>query len=367
MAEGGVSRAVSDMSRHWADRSHNVTVITYDEALYDQFPLDDRVPRIDLMIRRSRGVLGLFTVPRRILMLRGVLRRIRPDVAISMVAGANFLTVTAAAGLGIAVIGEEVTALDVRRRQARVRALRRLFYSRMHAFVVQSEQSRAAAERLVPAGRVHVIPRSVNPSFLSSTDRETHSLWADFPGGAPQVHIAALGGLHRHKGFDILLHSLAKISSGTSWGLIVMGEGFQRGALERLAAELRLESRVWFAGWATDPHPTLRESTLFAFPSRYEGFGQALIEAMACGLPVVAADCPTGPGEIITNGVDGLLVPVEDPDALAAAIVRLIDDPDLRTRLGTAALSVRDRYSLERVAAMWEALFPNSSQKNETV
>src|SRR5262249_38216695 len=131
--------------------------------------------------------------------------------------------------------------------------------------------------------------------------------------------IMAMGRLVHQKGFDLLLKAFSMVAAKhPEWSLAVLGEGPLRADLEAQTEELQLAGRVRWAGRIEDPFPTLCTADLFAFPSRFEGFGLALAEAMACGLPVVSFDCPEGPGEIIRHGVDGVLVPPEDVDALAA-------------------------------------------------
>ena len=100
----------------------------------------------------------------------------------------------------------------------------------------------------------------------------------------------------------------------------------------------------------------MARTTVFVLPSRYEGFPNALLEAMAMGCPVIAADCDSGPREMIRHGENGLLVPVEDMDALAAALQKLFDDVALRTRLGAEALNIRERYSKHVIVDQWEKL-----------
>ncbi len=100
----------------------------------------------------------------------------------------------------------------------------------------------------------------------------------------------------------------------------------------------------------------LADAGLFVLPSRYEGFGMVVVEAMSHGLPVVAFDCPHGPGETITDGEDGLLVPAEDVPALSAAISALIADPERRARMGAAARDASAAWAPAAVAARWDAL-----------
>jgi len=113
---------------------------------------------------------------------------------------------------------------------------------------------------------------------------------------------------------------------------------------------------VWLPGAVRVTDPVLRQCHLFALTSRYEGFPNALCEAMACGIPAVSFDCPTGPREIVRDGVDGLLVPDGDAGALRAALDRLMGDDSLRERLGARATEVVTRFAAAGILGSWEAL-----------
>ena len=104
----------------------------------------------------------------------------------------------------------------------------------------------------------------------------------------------------------------------------------------------------------TDPQAVLHAADLFAVPSRFEGFGNVIIEAMTAGVPVIAFNCPDGPPEIVTDGRDGILVERENPRAMAEALQRLMDSPEERNRLAQAALQTVKRYDMGRILEMWD-------------
>jgi glycosyltransferase involved in cell wall biosynthesis len=146
--------------------------------------------------------------------------------------------------------------------------------------------------------------------------------------------------------------------AGPTWQLVILGEGPERASLQRQVEELGLQGSVLMPGVVRDPEQWLQHAELFVLSSRFEGFPNALLEAMQCGLPVAAFDCPSGPGEIVRHEQTGLLVPPGDTEALSAAISRLANDENLRRRLGSAAAAdVATRFSLERISAMWEELW----------
>jgi glycosyltransferase involved in cell wall biosynthesis len=173
--------------------------------------------------------------------------------------------------------------------------------------------------------------------------------------------LVAVGRLVHQKGFDLLLRAFAKIApEHPEWSLTIWGEGELRAALESLCAELRVDNQVQLPGLTERPGQWAADADVFVLSSRYESFGNVITEAMAAGLPVVAFDCPWGPGDILCDGEDGLLVPPEDVDALAATLRRLIRDPGLRHRLGEAGARNVRRFQREAIVAAWDALIADA-------
>ena len=188
--------------------------------------------------------------------------------------------------------------------------------------------------------KVQVIYNPVVSDDVIDRSREEldHPWFAD---GSPPV-ILAVGRLHHQKGFDVLLDAFKAVLSERPCRLIVLGEGSLRESLERQAQQLGVAPYVQFPGFVKNPYAYMGRAALFVLSSRWEGLPGALIEAMACGCAVVATDCPSGPAEIIEDGTQGAIVPVEDADALAAAMLQALNTPrgggvDRARRFNTAS------------------------------
>jgi glycosyltransferase involved in cell wall biosynthesis len=167
-------------------------------------------------------------------------------------------------------------------------------------------------------------------------------------------HIVAMGRLEPVKGFDLLLRAFAACRDRhPDWTLTILGDGKERQRLEALAKELGITAHVRLPGTVADPTPVLRRADLFVLSSRFEGFPNALLEAMALGVPVVATDCAGG---IVRHDVDGLLVPRDDPSALADAMAVLMDDEPRRLRLSERAADVITRFEVHHVMGIWETV-----------
>ena len=194
---------------------------------------------------------------------------------------------------------------------------------------------------------MHVIPNFVRRPVRIATPGTEHG----------PKRLLAMGRLGPEKGFDLLVDAFARVADAhPDWSLTILGEGDERGRLETLVRRLRLDGRVALPGRAADPFPHLASAHAFALSSRREGFPNALLEAMACGLPAVAFACRSGPAEIIEHGRNGLLVPPGDLTRFALALDRVMGSGAVRAQIGRNAREIATVLTPERVLVAWNAL-----------
>ncbi len=175
---------------------------------------------------------------------------------------------------------------------------------------------------------------------------------AEVPVATRPVLLAA-GRLTYQKGYPDLLEAFAAVARRVECELWILGEGPERPSIEASIARLGLGSSVRLLGFQANPQAFMRRASVFVLSSLYEGFGNVIVEAVACGAPVVSTDCPHGPAEIIRDGDSGLLVPVGQPLALAAALVRVLTDDALRSKLRESGLRRAEDFHARVIASAY--------------
>jgi glycosyltransferase involved in cell wall biosynthesis len=344
---GGAQRVAALLADHWAAQGRRVAVVTQAGAQEDFFRLDPRVRRIvagglgespDPLRRALRNLKG-------IALLRRALVEAAAPVAVAFVGRTAIRAVLAAQGLPLRLAVAERNDPSRQSLGAPWDLLRRLLYRRADLVLANSQAGLAALSRCVPAAKLAFAPNPLPPP----------------PAGPPAAkrgpHFLAVGRLHRQKAYDVLLDAFAQVAPRfPDWRLVVIGEGELKAELAGRSRALGLEDRIDWLGQQAEPWPWLRAADAFVLPSRFEGTPNALLEAMSCGLAPIVSDATAGALEYVADGDTGLVVPVADAPALAAAMARLAGDDRLRAQLGRAAQRRVAMLSFAEAVAAWERL-----------
>jgi glycosyltransferase involved in cell wall biosynthesis len=354
LGRGGAERTASELANAWAERGEEVTLITLERDDVPAYTLHPTIVVRQLKVREGKAKHILHGVVRNIKVVHALRRAVRgsePDLVVSFMDIPNVLTLLASRGLDIPVIITEHVHPAYHYIGWHWQILRRLVYRHADALVCVSQPLLEWFQsRMQVRGCVVPNPVGPGPSRKSPLDRQSK----DDTGHL----IVGMGRLVEQKGFDLLIEAFSRVAARHSnWSLKILGDGPLRDQLEAQVQRLGLTGRVGFTGALADPFIVLRAADLFVFSSRYEGFGNALCEAMACGLPAISFDCPSGPSEIIRSGVDGVLVPSEDVTELAAAMNQLMADSQERLRLAARAPEVVTRFGIDRILGLWERIF----------
>jgi glycosyltransferase involved in cell wall biosynthesis len=336
LAGGGMERAIVSLANFFAGEGHEVSILNLfrTDVCFDLRPTINLIwPSLDRS-SMHRMVYALRLLP----YLRKNVAKVRPDVVLSFGEWFNSYVILALAGTG--------QRLFVSNRMGPMLKLgfpvdqaNRLLYRFASGIIAQTNIAKEILQTQTGAKKIYVIPNAVKPIQVAAVN-------------GSRKRIITIGRLSREKGHSVLIKAFAQMAT-PDWMLDIVGDGPLRKDLEAMTDELGLAQRVVFHGYRKDIAEHLAQASIFVLPSFYEGFPNALVEAMSVPLACIASNCVAGPSDIIQDGVDGLLVPTGEVGELTSSLDRLASDPDYRSLISKNAYAVRERFSFEKMAAKY--------------
>lgn len=356
---GGVERVAINLCHYMLAQGLDVALVLNEMKgeLLSQVPRAVRI--ISLDSARTLGALpGLIHC----------LKREQPDIVLSSLGHNNIIAIWAKclAGVKTAVIIGQHNALSSeslssRSWQHRILPLLYRAFSRFADGVLAVSKGVAddmATRCGISRERISVIYNPIVTSSRVAGHSPTHD-WLDDKNVPVFIGI---GRLVPQKNFQLLIRAFAKLSSRQRARLIIIGDGPLRRELHSLACLLGVADDVDLIGYRESPYAYLEQAAAVVLPSRFEGFGNVLVEAMSCGTPVISTDCPFGPSEILEDGQYGLLVPMDDPASMADAMASTLTRP----RQSAALMRRASEFSPEAIGRQYLALFDNAMKRIET-
>ena len=292
----------------------------------------------------------------RYLRLRALMQKQRPQRVLALLTKTNILCAAAVWDLPVHLVVSERNDPRLQRLDRLWSHLRRVFYRRADVVTANTEGVLQALQVMGPWQRLALLPNPL-PGGLSLQDSPPSPVQR-------QLEVLAVARLVPQKGLDVLIRAFASLppSVREGWRVTLVGDGPERQALEALASDAGLIDSIRFEGFRSDPLLFMRRASIFALPSRFEGMPNALLEAMAAGLPSVVSDASPGPLEMVTDGQQGLVVPCDDVIAFATALQRLMRDGDLRDRYGDAARTTLRSLDWDVVEPHWRSVLSLPAQ-----
>lgn len=345
MTFGGAERVISILANHYAQKHWQVTIVTLLKSGCD-FPLH---PSIRLLHLGDSEKSRLQRLPAWLWGLRKVITQEKPDAVVSFAARINLLVLlaTLCKKRPHTVISERNDPMHDSRTSP-VRLLTNIFYPSADCIVFQTQYAlQCFPSRIGQKGQI--IPNPVTPHLPLATRKDNR--------------IVSVGKLMPQKNHANLLRAFSSIASEfPDYTLHIYGDGPLRDDTQRLITQLHLEQRAFLEGWKADIPSEISSASFFVLSSNYEGLSNALMEAVAMGLPCVSTDC-AGAKDLIVDGISGTIVPVGDADALANALRIILSDPAYAQQCALKAREHAQAFSTERIIAQWEEVIERPSRK----
>ena len=340
LSKGGAERVVCVLASGLAARGEDVTVLRYFKTDGD-YPIDERVNLITL----SGGYevdYNKISTPKRLKSIRNTIKEIAPDVIIPFLKHVNIQTYLAAPGKYRKRVIFTVRYSPYVAKRGKTEKIHDFLINHFNKTIVQNQAQKDYFKKSAQ-DRIHILPNPVNNAFLE----ESRIPESD------EFTVVAAGRLSGEKNFSMLIKAFDDFSKDKEdVCLNVYGEGKKKEELEALIDSLQASDKIKLMGRTNDLIGAYKRASLFVLSSNHEGMPNALLEAMAIGLPCISTDCPTGPSEMIVNGENGLLIPVDNAEKMREAIEFMYNNRDKAEEMGKSARKfVAENYRVDKIVS----------------
>lgn len=361
---GGAEKVAVQLLTHLSPDKYalKVTLLENNGAFLKDIP-----PGVEIIYLHKKSRMDWLIL---LIKLSHIFRQEKPDIILSFLDYANILSVLARwlAHTSSPLIITEHTVTSKYLPSTRLAGLRHLLiktlYKKADRIVAVSQGVRNDLQYnfAVPTEKLRVVHNSIDFSVIREMlNQSPQHLWYS---QKDQPIIIAIGRLVPYKRYDIILKAFAKVRKIIPCRLVILGEGPLLQELMELSRTLEISDDVAFLGFQSNPYSFLTRSDVLVLTSDFEGFGNVIVEAMACGVPVVATRCPFGPGEIITNKLNGLLVPIGDIEAISNSLRTVLQNHSLREPLAIEGEKRANDFTLEIMINAYEKLFTEALDIN---
>ena len=347
--KGGAERVFVNLAEFFRDEGYQVTMVTqYRYPDEEEYALPQGIKRVisDLTAEELSNS-RIVNFYRRVGKLHRIWTDEQPDLVLACIGKNNFMAIATTMFTKtkpvVSVVGEAKEEYPNRL----MHILANLLFPHAAGIVLQTERSKYFFNKRIQK-RAVILPNSLNPSFIKPRYE-----------GERDKRIVAVGRLDANKNHEMMIRAFAVLQDKyREYTLTIYGEGELRQFLENLAVELGISERVLFPGVIPDVAAQIERAALFLLTSYSEGVSNALIEALASGLPVISTDVPSGGTvELMADGENGLIIPVGDQEALVRAMDKLLGDPAYADRLGREAAKIQKRLEPQHVNLLWRKYF----------
>lgn len=349
---GGAERVLTNLIKHLDREKYIIYLLLFEKKGPYLSEIPGHVNIYDLRKRNKYSFINL------ILRVVKIIREVKPETIISINNYTNIVV-----GLARLLYRKKIRLvlsersnlsgflLETKWSQLK-RILSRIALNQADIVVVNSQGSKNDLEKYFCSKKeVTVIKNPLDLDKIEELSREKIENNNIYP------YLLAVGRISREKGYRCLLKAYSLINQEIPENLVILGEGEEKKELIELAEELKIQDKVFFLGFQNNPYKFMKNASLYILSSFREGFPNVLLEAMACGVPIISTNCPSGPDELIVNGENGILVPPGNSEAIAGAIIEMLKNEKMRKLFSYLGKKTVENYRLEKVIPNFEEIF----------